>query len=226
MNPAVHIVLYGLVAATSPLALGATIIVLTSGRGRLNGTAFAIGVLIGQTFVVVLLAVLGAAWVPAGDSATTFRSVLDLLLGTALLVGGRRVLRLPAPVPHAPGPRTAALQARLEGLGPVSALGTGTLLGIGGPKRLGLALLAASTVAAADASRNAELTLAVMYILLATVLVWAPVALYLVLADRATDWLQRRQDWVRAHQRPIVGYSSFTLGAILIVGGILQALEA
>jgi threonine/homoserine/homoserine lactone efflux protein len=226
VNPAVHIVLYGLVAATSPLALGATIVVLTSGRGRLNGTAFAIGVLIGQTFVVVLLALVGAAWVPAGDAATTFRAVLDLLLGTALFVAGRRVLRLPAPVPHPPGPRTAALHARLERLGPVSALGTGTLLGIGGPKRLGLTILAASTVAAADASHSADITLTATYILLATVLVWAPVVLYLVLADRATDWLQRRQDWVRAHQRPIVGFSSFGLGAILIVGGILQAAGA
>jgi threonine/homoserine/homoserine lactone efflux protein len=226
VNPALHIVLYGLVAATSPLALGATIVVLTSGRGRLNGTAFAIGVLVGQTLVIALLALLGAAWVPAGDPATTFRAILDLLLGAALLVAGRHVLRLPAPVPHPPGPRTAALQARLAGLGPASALGTGALLGIGGPKRLALTILAASTVAAADASRSAEVTLGIVYILLATVLAWAPVVLYLVLADRATDWLQRRQDWVRAHQRPIVGYSSFALGAILIVGGILQALEA
>jgi cytochrome c biogenesis protein CcdA len=230
VNVGLHILLYGLVAATSPLALGTTIVVLTSGRGRLNGTAFAIGVLLGQTLVIVVLSLLGSAWVPQGENQhEVLRGVFDLGFGIALLGAAWHVRRGSAPWPRPPrprGPRTAAIQARLERLSPATALGTGAVLGFGGPKRLGLTFLAAATLAAADASEQATLVLATAYILIATVLVWVPVLLYLVFAERSTDWLRQRQAWVREHEQPLIYYPSLVLGVGLVVGGVVQLIGA
>ena len=226
MNIGLHIVLYGLVAATSPLALGATIVVLTSGRGRLNGTAFAIGVLLGQTLVIIVIAVVGSTWVPKGETQhEVLRGVFDLGFGIALLAAAWHLRRSGGPwprPPRPPGPRTMAIQARLARLSPATALGTGTLLGIGGPKRFGITLLAAATVAASNASGHTEVVLTIAYVLIATVLVWVPVLLYLVFADRSTDWLRARQAWVRAHEQPLVFYPSLVLGAGLVIGGLVQ----
>jgi cytochrome c biogenesis protein CcdA len=230
VNLGLHIVLYGLVAATSPLALGATIVVLTSGRGRLNGTAFAIGVLVGQTLVIVLLAVLGSTWVPKDESQhEVLRGIFDLGFGIALLTAAWHVRHGDAPwprPPRPPGPRTAAIEARLARLSPGTALGTGAILGIGGPKRFGITFLAAATVAASDVSKEADVVLTVAYVLLATVLVWIPVLLYLVFAERSTDWLRNRQAWVRAHEGQLVFYPSVVLGAVLVIAGILQLASA
>jgi len=226
VNLGLHIVLYGLVAATSPLALGATIIVLTSGRGRLNGTAFAIGVLVGQTLVIAVLAVLGSTWMPKDETKhEVLRAVFDLGFGIALLAAAWHVRHGDAPwprPPRPPGPRTTAIQARLARLSPGTALGTGALLGIGGPKRFGITLLAAATVAAGNVSNQTEVALTITYVLIATVLVWVPVLLYLVFAERSTDWLRARQAWVRAHEQPLIFYPSLVLGAGLVVGGLAQ----
>jgi threonine/homoserine/homoserine lactone efflux protein len=224
VNEVLRILLYGLVAATSPLALGATIVVLTSGRGRLNGTAFAIGVLVGQSLVIVLLLVLGSAWVPTDEGGhDVLRVVLDLGFGLALLAAAWHVRRAPLPHLRPSTPRTDAIRARLQRLSPVTAVGTGALLGIGGPKRLGITLLAATTVAASDPSQQEKLTLAAVYVLIATSLVWAPVLLYLVFDHRATDWLRDRQAWIRANQQPLIFWPSLVLGVLLVVDGIVQA---
>lgn len=225
MNTGVHVFLYGLVAATSPLALGATLVVLRSGHGRLNGAAFAIGVLAGQSLVCLLLFELGTTWVPTGGADhERLRGIIDLGFGIALLVAawyfGRR-----ASFPRAlaaPSPRASAWRTRLERVGPVTALWTGALLGFGGPKRLGVTFLATTAVAAADLSATQTITRMVVYVLLATVLVWAPVLAYLVLADRATEWLERRQQWIREHERQIVLYPSLVLGVVLIISGVVE----
>jgi cytochrome c biogenesis protein CcdA len=226
MNEIFRIVLYGLVAATSPLALGATIVVLTSGRGRLNGTAFALGVLTGQTLVILLLLVLGSAWVPPDENHEVLRAVIDLAFGIALLGAAGVVHRVPLPRAPRRSPRTEAIRERLGRLNPATAFGTGALLGIGGPKRLGITFLAAASVAATDPAAHTKVFLAVLYVLLATVLVWAPVLLYIVFDHRATDWLRARQAWVRDHQQPLVLYPSLVLGVILVVSGIVQLFTA
>ena len=226
MGTGIHVVLYGLVAATSPLALGATLVVLRSGHGRLNGLMFAIGVLVGQSLVCVLLLALGSAWTPGGgDENDRLRGILDLGFGIALLLAAWHVQRTALPRRTGTTPRGRRSQSwhdRLEGLGPVTAVGTGALLGFGGPKRLGITFLAATSVAAADLSTTASVVLLAVYVLLATVLVWAPVLAYLVFTDRATDWLEARQQWIRDHERSVVVYPSLVLGVVLLISGIVQ----
>jgi hypothetical protein len=57
---------------------------------------------------------------------------------------------------------------------------------------------------------------------LATVLVWVPVALYVVFGQRAADRLTLAQVWISAHKEPLTFYPSALLGAILVADGIIQ----
>jgi hypothetical protein len=141
------------------------------------------------------------------------------LLATAVYVRRRRAepSRL-----HRPNPRTEGIRSRLSNLRPTTALATGAVLGIGGPKRLGVMLLATTTIAAAGLGTAREFGLAVLYVVVATVLVWAPVLLYVVFGPRAARWLTDAQHWIGQHMEPLTFYPSAVLGVVLLVDGIVQ----
>lgn len=215
--------LFALVAATSPLALASVIAVLATNRARLNGTAFALGFVAGQSLFCVLAFAVGTLSVPDGDNHPTFRAILTILLGAALVVTAvivRRDRDLP-PRPR-PTPRTDALRTRLSQLQPGSALGTGIALGIGGPKRLAITLVAVGTITTAGLATSAEVGIAVLYVLAATILVWGPVLLYLVFQERATRWLASGEAWVARHRAPLTFWPSAVVGVGLVVDGVIQ----
>ena len=116
------------------------------------------------------------------------------------------------------------MMTRLEELNPATALGTGAALGFGGPKRLSVTIVVAATISAADLRFDAELSLVVLYVLLAAVLVWVPVGLYIVFGTRATDWMNRAQDWVYVHEEPLTFYPTLVLGIVLVVEALVSLL--
>ncbi|HXY90842.1 MAG TPA: GAP family protein [Acidimicrobiia bacterium] len=221
----VRIVLYALVAATSPLALGATLAVLRSDRPRINGVVFTVGFLVGQAAVFLLAFALGDAAIgqPRQTHATLER-VLELVVGVGLLVAAAHVRpRRLEPRPHRQlGPRTKAMLTRLSRLSPGAALASGSALGIGGPKRLGITLVAAAAVSAAALGRVEEFSLLVVYVLVGTVLVWAPVTLFVVFGTRATEWIAGAQAWVSDHQAPLTFYPALVVGLGLTLDGLFQ----
>jgi hypothetical protein len=217
-------VLFALVAATSPLALASVLVVLTSGRGRLNGSAFAISFVVGQaTFCIVALA-FGTLSVPdRGERLPILQALVTIALGGALLAAAAYVRRhRGAPQRSTPNPRTEAFRTRLSTLRPTTALGTGFVLGVGGPKRIGVTLIVTATITASGLSEVYESALAVVYVLLATVLVWVPVVLCVVFGRRAAEWLTRVQAWISTHKVPLTFYPAAVLGVILVVDGIIQ----
>ncbi len=219
-----RVVLFALVAATSPLALAAVLVVLTSGRGRLNGSAFAIGFVAGQAVFCFLALAIGNLSFPGRDQHhATLQSWLTIAFGAALLVAAGYLRRRERNVrPRTPGPRTEAFRARLSNLRPSTALATGSALGIGGPKRLGITLVVTAAVSSAELHGGEEVALAVLYVVVATMLVWIPVVLYVVFGHRATEWITSAQAWISAHREPLTFYPSAVLGIVLIVDGVIQ----
>ncbi|HEX5588096.1 MAG TPA: GAP family protein [Acidimicrobiia bacterium] len=217
--------MFALVAATSPLALASVLAVLTSGRGRLNGSAFAIGFVAGQAVFCALALALGAAASPDHEKRfPTFQSLLVIAFGAALLVVAAYVRRQapPGDEPRPRSPRSQALHARLSSLGPGTALGTGLALGIGGPKRIAVTLVATATIAAAGLGPAQTTAVAVLYVAIATVLVWVPVLLYVVFGTRAGEWLTEGQRWASRHRETLTFYPSAVLGVVLVIDGIVQ----
>jgi len=98
------------------------------------------------------------------------------------------------------------------------------LLGIGGPKRLGITIIAAGTVTAAALSRSEDVALGALYVLLGTALVWVPVLLYVVFGSRATGWMNQAQGWVQAHQKPLTFYPTLVVGIALVGDALISLL--
>ncbi len=199
------------------------LVVLTSGRGRLNGSFFAAGFLAGQSVLCLLAIFIGTLSVPGHGEHPAIEAAFAILFGAALLATAVWVRRDRGRPPRlTPSPRTAAVRKRLSSLSPLTALVAGTILGVGGPKRIGVTLVATGAITTAGLSDAHEAELTVLYVLVATVLVWIPVALYVVFGGRAADWLRDAQAWISVHKDPLTFYPSAVLGVVLVGIGAVQ----
>ena len=217
-----HVFVYGLLAAVSPTVLLATLVVLGSGRGRLNGLVFLIAFTIGQSLAYILALLIGSAITIGDNTAGNVEGALELAAGVALVVIAWLRRSSPVEAPVGP-PRSQALFARLSHVRPAISFGVGMPLGIG-VKRLVITFLAAATVASAELSRNQETLLGIEYVAVATVVVWCPVLIYLVLGPRADGVMARTRAWITSNERKLLVSSAFVLGLFLIVDGVAQLL--
>src|SRR4029450_9923067 len=71
-------VLYGLIAAASPLAFAATVVVLRSHRARLNGAIYASAFVLAGLGVVLVVLVLGSASAPGPGGSGPTAAALEL----------------------------------------------------------------------------------------------------------------------------------------------------
>ncbi len=223
MNETTQILLYALVAGLSPLALLVTLATLGSGRGRANGSAFGIGFLLTQSTVLLLAILLGSAATPNREREhETLAAVLELLLGIALLLFASRG-RLGRGQETSPEEsRTKAILARLGHLRPATAFSMGCLLGVGGVKRLTITLFAGATIAVAGLIPAEEAALGALYVVIASVLVWLPIGVYLIAGRRADAWTESTQAWLIANEQRITAVVTLVFGALLIGHALLR----
>jgi hypothetical protein len=220
-----QILLYAFVAGLSPLALLSTVAVLGSGHGRIRGTAFCVGFLLTQTLVMALALLVGAAAVPDRDREhQTLAAVLGLLLGMALLGLAYRGSRPSGPLEDADESRAKAFLNRLGRVHTATAFSFGALLGVGGVKRLTITVIAGATIAIGGFDRGEEAALAVVYVVIASALVWLPVAVYLVAGSRADGWTASTQAWLLANQQRATVVSTLVFGLLVIGHSLLLLL--
>jgi hypothetical protein len=220
-HAAVHVLIYALAAAASPLVLTATFVVIRSERPRTNGIAFLSGFLIGTTVACGVGLALGQATVERLESHDTVEGALALLLGVALLVVGLRARHVPQR-PEAEGSRARSILAALAHVRPAAACSLAGLLGFGGPKRLLLTFLAMASVSEASLGEVADVTLVALYVGVATVLVWGPVGVVIVAGERAAVIIGRSQTWLTNHAVVLRVWLSLGIGAALVVDGLLR----
>ena len=201
-------------AATSPLALASVLVVLTGSRARLKGAALAIGFVAGQSAFLLLVFAIGTQSSPDGENHPAVVDSIEIAFGIALLVTAVYVRRHRSELAQVrgPSPRTEAIRSRLANLRPLTALGTGALLGIGGPKRIGVTIVVSAAIAAAGVETGEALGLAVLYVAVATVLVWGPV----------TRVHERSERTACGHKAPLTFYPSAVLGTVLVLDGIVH----
>ena len=221
-DTASRILLFALVAAASPVTLLATAAVLTSRRGRTNGTVYLVGFLLGQSIAFVVALLIGSAATTNRDGNIELAAVLELAFGLALLLVAWPRRRAEAG-PDAAGPRRVkAMLARLHGLRPSTAFSVGVLLGVGGVKRLTITVVAGATVGIAGLSPIEDVLLGVLYVVVAAVLVWGPVTVYLVAGERADAWLEEAQSWLTANERRITFASTVLFGFLLTSDALVR----
>lgn len=220
-HTASRILLYALIAAASPVALLATAAVLTS-RGRVNGAVYLVGFLLGQSMVFACAHLVGSAATTDREHNEAAAAALELAFGIALLLLAWPQRRQDADVGRAGPSRMKALLDRLRGLRPGTAFSVGVLLGVGGVKRLTITIVAGATVGIAGLAAGEEVLLGVLYVLVAGVLVWAPVSIYLVAGARADDWLESAEGWLTENQRRIGFVTTLVFGFLLTSDALVR----
>jgi threonine/homoserine/homoserine lactone efflux protein len=218
MHEAARMLLYALVAAASPAAFLATLAVLSSKRGRWNGTVFAVGFVLAQTVTLIVVYAIGAA---ANDTGRdTVNAYVELAAGVAIIV-----LSLVRPQistkPRTPrsSPRTKAMLERLSRVTPSVALGVGALLGVGA-KRLAITIIAAGSLALAATSEAAAWGLGALYVVVSTVIVWLPVV-YSLISGKGMDEMvatAKARAEKRGHRYAFI--AGLVLGALLVADAV------
>lgn len=216
-----RIVLYGLLAAASPTTLLATLVVLASSRGRANGVSFTAAYVLGTAIAFTIGLLVGHSITRSHASGFDVATTLEIVAGVALLAiaAGRRHPRAHVSPDRGPSPQERF--GRFVHVKPAVSFGIGLPLGIGA-KRLTITLLAAATVTVAEAGSVEETGLGVIYIVVASLVVWVPIAVYLLLGSRADAIVVRSQAWITEHEQGLTFGSLLVLGLLLVGDGLIR----
>ncbi len=205
--------------AISPVPIIAIILMLGTPRARSTGVAFAAGWLAGLTIAgAIMLAV--ASGNADGDSGepATWASLLKLGLGLLfLLLAGKQWRGRPQPGQEAAMPKW--MQA-IDSFTTGKSLGIGVLLSALNPKNLALTIAAATLIAQAGLSNGQEAGVLAVFVLLGSLTILGPLAVYLALGARAKQILEGMKAWMSAHNAAIMTVLLLVLGAKLTGDGI------
>ena len=111
----------------------------------------------------------------------------------------------------------------VDTLTPVKSAGMGVLMSAVSPKNLLLVVSAAAAIAQTGASAVGQAVALIVFIVLATLGVGAPVAIYFLMGDRATRILAELHDWMVRENATMMAVICLILGAKLI-GDAITAL--
>ena len=144
--------------------------------------------------------------------------MLKRLLGILFLLMAARIWRgRPKPGEEAEMPKW--MQA-IDGFTAGRSLGMGALLSGLNPKNLALTVAAATTIAQAGISNGQEAGALAIFILLGSLTILAPVAIYFLMGAKAKEILDRLKTFMAAHNAAIMMVLFLVLGAKLIGDGI------
>jgi hypothetical protein len=218
-SPYLDVLAYAVLATLTPLGFAMTVAVIET--GRLKALAFGVGFVSAQMATCAVLVAFGASSALTRDhDRPTFRAVLELVFGLALLAIAATVRRGSESTVGSTNAR--ALLDRLRGLRLVAAFAGGLLLGVGGPKRLVLTALAAASIAASGAPASEQAAVVVAYAVVATFLVWGPVVAFELVGDRVVAIVGGVERWLRRHQRAATFYALGTVGLLAVVDALAK----
>jgi hypothetical protein len=207
-------VLLALVMGLSPLAVLASVLLLTMDRGKAKAAAYAVGWVVATSIVGVLTLVVDSqVSMPSGSSASTASAWLDVVLGVVLLVVAFR---------HRGGATGGAAVAepswmkKLDAMSPFVALGFGLFM----PPYMLAAAGANNIVQADQPGGSTNVTLAVIvFTVLASLGVLVPLALA-QFSSRSDEVLARWRTWLMANWAKLMVWLFAAIGVYLLAKGV------
>src|SRR5262249_10441066 len=179
--------------------------------GRLKVLGFGTAFVLAQLLTCSLLVIIGvAATGSSRKSHSGLQAALELVLAAVLVRVAIHIRRRPATARSSSKPRPHAVIERLAGL----------LLGIGGPKRLVVTALAATTITTAGLSDSGEAALVILYCAIATIFVWVPVIVFLLFGDQAIGRMKSAQENAARRQPHVTVYALLVLAAFLAIDAV------
>lgn len=202
--------------ALSPLPIVGVILMLLSAKARINGPAFLIGWLAGLAIVVGLI----VAFVDpdrlnkgSGDP-TTLSGLLHLTLGVLLLLlAVKQWKNRPTEGQEAKMP---SWMAKMQDASPIFAVGMGAFLSGINPKNLIFDIAAGAAIAAGNLTSSQQIVAALVFIVLASLSVGAPVIWYLIAGESAKSKLEHLRGWLVQYNAVIMCVLFLILGAKMI----------
>ncbi|GAA3387835.1 GAP family protein [Cryptosporangium minutisporangium] len=209
--------------ALSPLPIIAVVLMLTSRQAKVNGPAFLVGWLLGLGIVgALVLSLAGSGGASDGGAPATWVSWVKIVLGVLLLLVALRQFR---GRPH--GDEEAQMpewMASIDKTSPLAALGLAAVLAGANPKNLLLAVGGGAAIAQTGITGAQQATAYLVFALIGTLGVGAPVVLYFALGRRSERMLASLKDWMGAHNAVIMSVLCLVIGAKLI-GDAIGALS-
>jgi hypothetical protein len=204
--------------AVSPLAIMIVIVLLSVPGGRPRAALFVAGWLAGLLVLggVVLAFVEVAS--DAEPAPARFGGLLKLALGVLLVAIAVREWRgrpRPGDAAALPGWMTS-----LGGMPPVRVLGLGISFAAIKPKNLVLGAAAAAAIAEAALTPGLSIALLLMFALLASASVAAPLLVAVGAGPDADAMLERWKAWLEANNAVLVAGVLLVLGSVLVGQGI------
>lgn len=210
------------VVLVNPLPIMAVIVMLFSPRAKATASAFVAGWVGGLLLVCwLLLAFTPERLVGSEREPAPFSYVVRVVLGAVLLVLAARQWQ----GRKAPGGKALpGWMQSLEQMPPWRALAVGALFAGINPKNLPFTITAVVAIAQAELSAGEKAVPVVIYALLASVGVLAPVIWYLVDQESARRTLAQWRAWLTANYSTVMAVVLFLFGVILVskgLGGLL-----
>jgi Sap, sulfolipid-1-addressing protein len=205
--------------AISPIPIIAVILMLLSPKARTNGPAFLVGWVAGLALVsIVVMSLSGNVGLGSGGGGSTVGSLIKILLGL-LLVGLsiRDFKNRPRPGEQPPLP---GWMRAIDSFTPVKALGIAFLLSAVNPKNLSLTVAAAVTIAQEGLSTASATFALILFIILASLSIAVPVALYILGGASAARVLDSLRDWLNANNATVMAVLLLVIGVVLIGKGL------
>jgi threonine/homoserine/homoserine lactone efflux protein len=205
--------------AISPLPIVAVVLMLGTPRGRINGPLFVAGWCIGLAIVgTIVLAVAGGANASTDSGPATWVDVLFLILGLLLiLVAARQWRGRPRGDEEPPTPKW---MGALDAFTPLKAGGAGVVLSALNPKNLLLAVAGAAAIAQTGISTGQQVGSYVVFVLIASLGVAAPVVIYFAMGDRSQHLLDQLKTWLAHNNAVIMAVLMLIIGVKLIGNAI------
>jgi threonine/homoserine/homoserine lactone efflux protein len=215
-----QILSFGVGVALSPVPIIAVVLMLATPSGRVNGLAFLGGWIIGIALLgtIVLLAASGASASKHGSPAD-WVSILKIVLGVLLLLLATRQWR--GRPRGSAEPQLPSWMKAIDHFTPIRSLAIGVTLSAVNPKNLLLVVGAAAAIAQTGASSASQAVALAVFIVIATLGVGAPVAIYFLMGERAGRILDRLHGWMARENATIMAVICLIIGAKLIGDAIV-----
>jgi len=207
---------YAVGVAISPVPIIAVILMLFSGRAKVNGPTFLLGWALGLTLVSAVAYLAGDA--ASGSTESDGISWSEILFGVLLLLLAARTWR------HRPAPGVEPARpkwmAGIDSFSPGKAFGLGVLLSGVNPKNLLLAAGAGAALAGLGLSTTDAVVSLIVFVVLGSLTIAVPVLYYLVGGQGAKDRLDTAKDWLAFHNDAVMMVLFVVFGVSLIGKGI------
>jgi len=201
--------------AIFPVPVIAAVLLVGSERGRLKGGAFVVAWYGGLVAIGgIVLAFAGALDASDDGKPATWVDVVLLVLGVVVVALGVKQWRArPRGGEEAPTP---GWMRAIDEFTVVRAAAAGLALTALNPKNVLLVAAAAAEIAEFGLSTGHEIAALVIFVLLASAGVLAPLVLVLVLGDRSQDLLDAVRGWMGRYNAVIMTVLLLLIGAKLI----------